>query len=154
MAPKPYTVTRRITINAPIARVHEFINDFRAWELWSPWADIDPDMSRSYTGADQGEGAAYAWEGDRKAGKGTMKITASAAERVDFDLHFDKPFPSDNTFTLSLRPGGEGTEVEWLMRGATSGIMTLFSKFKSMDSLVGPDFERGLQSLKRQAEST
>ena len=39
------------------------------------------------------------------------------------------------------------------MHGELSGFMRLFSIVKSMDSLVGPDFEKGLARLKRVAES-
>jgi hypothetical protein len=39
------------------------------------------------------------------------------------------------------------------MHGELSGLMRLFSIVTSMDSLIGPDFEKGLARLKRVAES-
>ena len=39
------------------------------------------------------------------------------------------------------------------MDGELSGLMRAFSLVNSMDSLVGPDVERGLARLKRLAES-
>ncbi len=151
---KPYTVTRTTTINASVQRVHSLVNDFHEWQQWSPWEGLDPQMQRTYTGPDAGVGAAYAWEGNRKAGKGDMTITGDAPEQVDVALHFEKPFEQHNTFAFRLTPVGDAaTSVEWRMDGELTGITRLFAVVKSMDSLVGPDFEKGLSQLKRVAES-
>lgn len=152
---KPYRVTRTATVAAPPERVRSLLNDFHEWADWSPWEDVDPDMRRTHSGPPSGVGAHYAWEGNRKAGKGTMTITRDEPQQVVLDLHFDKPFPADNTigFTLTPTAGGESTVVEWAMDGELSPVMRVFSLVKSMDSLVGGDFERGLTRLKRVAET-
>ena len=151
---KPYTVTRTTTIDAPAERVHALVSDFHEWQQWSPWEGLDPQMRRTYSGADAGVGAAYAWEGNRKAGKGDMTITGDAPERVDVALHFEKPFEQRNRFAFTLTPVGDAaTSVEWRMDGELTGLTRLFSVVKSMDSLIGPDFEKGLAQLKRVAES-
>lgn len=151
---KPYTVVRTITIDAPSERVRALVNDFHLWPKWSPWEDIDPQMRRTYSGADAGVGAGYAWEGNRKAGKGSMTVTGDTPQQVDIDLHFEKPFAAHNRIELLLAPRGEAsTAVEWRMHGELSGVMRVFSLVKSMDSMIGPDFEKGLAQLKRAAES-
>ena len=151
---KPYTVTRSTTIDAPAERVHALVADFHEWPQWSPWEDLDPQMQRTYSGAEAGTGAIYAWEGNKKAGKGDMTITSDDPQQVDVDLHFEKPFPSRSRIELVLTPTGDAsTAVEWRMHGELGGIMRLFSIVKSMDSLVGPDFEKGLARLKRVAEA-
>jgi len=66
-------VVRSRRIAAPRERVHELINDFHDGRQWSPWEDVDPDLRRDYSGAESGVGAKYAWEGNRKAGKGNME---------------------------------------------------------------------------------
>ena len=150
----PYTVTRTTTIDASMARVHARVNDFHEWPQWSPWEGLDPQMRRTYSGPDAGVGAAYAWEGNRKAGKGDMTITADSPEQVDVALHFEKPFRQRTRIAFVLTPVGDATtSVEWRMDGELNGIMRLFSVVKSMDSLIGPDFEKGLAELKRVAES-
>ena len=151
---KPYTVTRSTTIDAPAERVHALVADFHEWPQWSPWEDLDPQMQRTYSGAEAGTGAIYAWEGNKKAGKGDMTITADTPHQVDIALNFLKPFPAKNRIELVLTPTGDAaTEVEWRMHGELSGFIRLFSVVKSMDSLVGPDFEKGLARLKRAAEA-
>jgi len=149
----PYTVTRSTTIAAPLQRVHALVADFHEWPRWSPWEDLDPAMRRSYSGADAGVGARYAWEGNRKAGKGDMEITADTLQQVDVALRFEKPFAASNRIEVVLSPAGDAsTEVEWRMHGELSGLLRLFSVVRSMDSLVGRDFEKGLARLKRVAE--
>ncbi|WP_392543619.1 SRPBCC family protein [Oryzobacter telluris] len=151
---KPYSVTRTTTIAAPADRIRGLLRDFHEWTAWSPWEDVDPAMERTYSGPESGVGAHYAWEGNKKAGKGWMRITRDDPDAVGADLHFDKPFPADNAFVFTLTPTGSGsTTVEWRMTGELSAVMRVFSLVKSMDSLVGPDFEKGLGRLKRVAES-
>ena len=75
MAEDSYTVERSVRIDAPSQRIYDQIADFRNWTSWSPWEGLDPDLERSYTGAESGEGAVYGWSGNRKAGQGHMEVT-------------------------------------------------------------------------------
>lgn len=147
-----FTVSRSTSIAADPARVHALVNDFRAWPQWSPWEEIDPDLHRSYSGAEAGVGAGYAWRGNRKAGAGSMQITGSTQERIDIDLQFEKPFKARNTLAFVLTPAGGDTEVTWVMSGQNSGLTGLFTRVVGMDRLVGKDFEKGLARLRTVAE--
>lgn len=149
-----YTVERSITVNAPAHRVHGLVDDFHSWTSWSPWEDIDPALQRTYLGADSGVGARYEWSGNRKAGAGSMEITASTPARIDIALDFLKPFKASNVTSFVFEPSGSGTRVRWLMSGEQKGLMGLFGRFFSMDRMIGPDFEKGLARLKGVAEET
>jgi len=148
-----YVVSRSASIAADPARVHALIDDFHEWRKWSPWEEVDPDLERTYGGAEKGVGATYAWKGNRKAGQGSMEITASTPERVDVALAFLKPFKSESKVTLALSPAGNGTDVTWTMSGEQKGFAAIFGKIFSMDKLVGKDFEKGLAQLKAAAEA-
>jgi len=150
-----FEVVRSITIAADPARVHGLINDFHQWTAWSPWEDLDPELSRDYSGPDTGVGARYAWQGNRKTGQGSMEITGSTPERIDLRLLFIKPWKADNKVDFTLTPVGDaGTEVTWRMTGSNSGLQALFTKLFNMDKLVGKDFDRGLTRLKAASEAT
>ncbi len=149
----PYTITRTTTIEAPPATVRAQLVDFRRWVDWSPWEGLDPDMRRTYTGPATGVGAAYAWEGNKKAGAGTMRVVRDEPGVVAVELAFTRPFPAHNTVEFLLAPAGDGTQVSWVMHGELALLMRLFSVVKSMDSMMGPDFERGLAALKRVSEA-
>jgi len=149
-----FEVTRSATIAAPPHEVHALIDDFRRWRSWSPWEDVDPQLRRDYSGPESGIGARYAWEGNRKAGKGSMEIVDSTHERIELRLVFEKPWKADNRVVFDLVPAGEGaTDVRWRMLGENKGVAALFSKVVPMDRLVGRDFEKGLARMKSAAEA-
>jgi uncharacterized protein YndB with AHSA1/START domain len=153
MAADTYTVERSTRIEAPPERVYAEIADFRNWPHWSPWEGLDPGMERTYSGADSGVGAAYAWSGNRRAGRGRMEIVdASEPSRVGIDLRFEKPFKSRSDTAFTIAPSGDGALVTWSMTGPTTLATKVMGIFKSMDALVGPDFERGLARLKATSE--
>ncbi len=148
-----YEVVRSTTVAADPARVHDLVDDFHQWVAWSPWEDLDPALERTYDGPDRGVGARYSWQGNRKAGQGTMEITGSTPDQVDVDLHFLRPFKSQSSVSFEIQPTGpEQTEVVWRMRGEQTGLAGLFGKLVPMDRLIGKDFEKGLARLKTVAE--
>ena len=152
-----FQVVRSTTIDADPALVRALVDDFHAWPRWSPWEDLDPDVKREYSGPETGVGAGYAWEGNRKAGKGRMRITSSTPERVVIDLTFEKPWKASNTVIFEFAPAptasGTGTGVSWRMKGENTGLARLFAAVFSMDRMLGKDFEKGLARLKATAES-
>lgn len=154
MADDTYTVTRSIDIDAPPERVHPAIADFRRWVAWSPWEDLDPQLQRTYSGAESGAGAVYDWSGNRRAGKGRMEILESTEpSRVRIAVRFDKPFKATNDTRFDLTPEGTGTRVTWTMTGHTSLATRVMGLFRSMDAFLGPDFEKGLTRLKTATET-
>ena len=149
-----FEVVRSTTINAPRDRVRGLIEDFHEWRKWSPWEEIDPNLQREYAGADAGAGARYAWQGNRKAGKGSMEITDSAPERVTVRLTFEKPWKATNQVFFEMEPSGDtATVVNWRMTGENRGLAGIFSRVMGMDRLVGGDMEKGLARMKEQAEA-
>jgi uncharacterized protein YndB with AHSA1/START domain len=153
MADDIYTVERSATISASPARVYEEIVDFHNWRKWSPWEELDPALERVYSGAESGPGAVYSWSGNRKAGRGRMTITEVAEpSRVQIDLVFEKPFKARNDTVFAIEPAGSGSRVTWTITGKKTAMTRVMGIFKSMDSMVGPDFEKGLARLKTTAE--
>ena len=145
---------RSARIDAPPARVYAQIANFRQWPKWSPWEDVDPNLQRTYSGAESGLGAVYAWSGNRKAGQGRMEITeADEPSLVRIDLVFEKPWKARNDTSFVIRPEGLGSHVTWSMTGQRTLMTKAMGVFKSMDKFLGPDFEKGLARLKATAES-
>ncbi|MGY1894150.1 SRPBCC family protein [Nocardia gipuzkoensis] len=146
-----FEVVRSAVITAAPARVHGLINDFHEWVKWSPWEDLDPQLQRSYSGADSGVGARYAWSGNRKAGAGSMEIIGSADREIGVRLEFLKPMKATNMVTFTLDPVETGTEVTWRMTGQQTGLMGFIGKIIPMDRFIGRDFEKGLARLQEAA---
>lgn len=151
--PDSFSVERKISIAAPPEKVFANINDFHAWEAWSPWAKLDPAMKTTYGGAPTGVGSTYEWTGNSDVGSGKMEITGSTpASNVTIKLDFMEPFESHNTTVFTLTPSGGGTDVTWTMSGPSPYISKVMSTFMSMDKMIGGDFEKGLQQLKALSE--
>ena len=66
-----YDIKRTRTIKAPIEVVFNEINDFRNWQNWGPWYELDSTIIASFPDLTSGVGASYTWTG--KDGSGTMK---------------------------------------------------------------------------------
>lgn len=153
---RPFTITRSTSVAADQDVVHALVDDFHEWAKWSPWEDLDPDLQRTYSGADSGPGARYAWKGNRKAGEGSMEITGSAPDAVDIELRFLQPWQATNQVRIQLAPTaadtGAGTDVTWTMHGEHVGFMGLMSRLMPFDKMLGKDFEKGLARLRAVAE--
>jgi hypothetical protein len=153
VAADTYTVERSAAIDAPPANVYDQIANFHNWTNWSPWEGIDPELKRTYSGAESGTGALYGWSGNRKAGQGRMEITeATGPSTVQIEVVFEKPWKARNDTVFTIAPEGSGSRVTWSMTGKKTLITRAMGIFKSMDKFLGPDFESGLARMKAAAE--
>ncbi|MFN3431448.1 MAG: SRPBCC family protein [Candidatus Sericytochromatia bacterium] len=151
--PDTFRIERSVSIQAPADKIFPLITNFRAWTDWSPFEKLDPTMKKTYSGAETGKGAKYAWAGDGHAGEGTMEITeAVAPSKVTLQLAFTKPMEALNTTEFTLVPEGGATKVTWAMHGPQPFISKVMGVFMDMDKLIGPDFESGLAAMKVAAE--
>lgn len=151
--PDIFRMERSAPINAPAATIFPLLNDFRKWKGWSPYEKLDPEMQRTYLGAEEGLGAVYTWEGNNKAGAGRMEITESTPpSHILLRLEFSRPFKAVNTTEFHLVPEGSGTRVRWSMYGPQPFMQKVMCIFVDMDKMLGKDFEAGLANLKDEAE--
>jgi Polyketide cyclase / dehydrase and lipid transport len=152
--PDTFSVQRAISIQAPAAKIFPLINDFHRWTSWSPYENKDPGMKRSYSGAVEGMGAIYGWEGNKNVGSGRMEILdSSAASKIVIKLDFFTPFEGHNTAEFTMLPQGDAsTNVTWKMYGPAPFMSKLMQVFINLDHMVGKDFEVGLVNLKNISE--
>lgn len=152
LAPSDYEVSRELTINAPSAKIHPFVEDLKQWEHWSYWdKEYDPTMVSTYSGEEKGVGAISSWTG--KDGPGGMEVTASDPEKgMWFDLSFgegDAKMISKSV--MQYEAAGDGTKVTMSIRGGFPGAMKPLNW--GADAMMGPAFEESLQGLKELAEA-
>jgi uncharacterized protein YndB with AHSA1/START domain len=151
--PDIFRVQRSASIKAPADRIFGLITDLRGWRAWSPYEKRDPEMTRNYSGADKGKGAAYAWDGNRNVGAGRMEIVdVTPPSKVVIKLEFLRPFKANNTAEFVMEPKGDATTVTWAMHGPNKFIGKVMGIFIDMDKMIGKDFEDGLANLKTIAE--
>ncbi|MBP6773814.1 MAG: SRPBCC family protein [Gemmatimonadaceae bacterium] len=151
--PDSFAMERTISINAAPEKIFANVNDFHAWENWSPWAKLDPAMKTTYGGPASGVGATYEWTGNSDVGSGKMEITeATPSTSVTIKLDFLTPIEAHNVTVFTMTPTSTGTDVSWKMSGPSPYMTKVMTTFVSMDKMVGGDFERGLQQLKTLSE--
>lgn len=148
--PQQRHVERSITIAAMKDTVFNQVNNLQNFNNWSPWSDIDPNTSYSYTGPQSGVGATMVWDSQMKeVGSGTYKIIESNYPNlVKYEIKFgQEQVPAFSSFTLE-EVGIEQTRVTWSfdidygnnLIGRYLGLM--------MDGAVGQQYQKGLENLK------
>lgn len=154
LQPAEFRIERSAQIRARPEVIFPFVDDLRAWNTWSPWAKLDPNMKTTYSGAEKGKGAIYEWSGNDQVGSGRMEILDERVnEEVEIKLDFMAPYAASNITTFKLTPDGDGTSVNWAMTGKNNFMGKAFSLFMNMDKMVGSDFEKGLADLTKKAEA-
>ena len=150
--PRHVSVKRSVTINRPASLVYATVNSFVLFPKWSPWQDLDPNMSQSTEGPRDGVGAKLIWKGNDKVGSGTQLITASSADQsVASDLNFGDMGTAKSLVTLTA--DGNTTRTTWTV-DVDMGANPIGHYFGlTMDGMLGKDFASGLSKLKSLVES-
>jgi len=146
-----FETIRETTIDAAPEVIHGLINDFHNWVQWSPWEELDPEMKRTFSGADTGAGAQYAWVGNKKVGTGNMEIISSTPEEIALNLEFIAPIKASNKTVFALQGILGGTKVSWTMSGERGAVHAVMGKL-FFDKMIAKDFDKGLAKLKAAAE--
>ena len=154
LRPDNFRVQRSAHIQAPPEKIFPLINDLRRFNTWNPFDKKDPNLKGSYSGAPSGKGAAYAFEGNKDVGRGSLEIIDSVpASEVRMTLHMLAPMEARNVVEFSLKSEGQATRVTWSMQGPMPFVAKIFGMFCDMDGMIGKEFENGLANLKAIVES-
>lgn len=146
--PKTYSVSRSIEINKPDSIVYNKTLNFNDFKIWNPWLEMEPGATQTVTGDGVSVGSKYSWVG-KEIGTGSMTIEKLMVnQQIDERLEFIEPFQSvaKTSFYFQSLPNGN-TKVTWDFRGDNTSIP---SRWMSLmyDSMIGKDYEKGLQNLK------
>jgi len=151
---KDFGSVKEVTVNKPLPEVFAYVSHLKNQNDYGVWAKKDPNIKQEYRGVDGTPGFVSAWEGNSDVGKGEQKIvTVEDGKRVDFELHFIKPFESFAPAwmeTEAISPAQ--TKVKWGMSGTMSYPFNVMRLFMNMDKMIGEDLQTGLNNLKAQLE--
>ena len=145
---KDYHIEREITINTPKQIVFDYIKYLKNQDNYSTWVMMDPNMKKTFTGTDGTVGFIYAWDGNKKAGKGAQEIThIIEGEKINIEVRFIKPMEGVAYTPFTLTPVADGhTRVKWDVMGTNKYPFNLMNLF--CDKMMGPDMEKSLVRLK------
>jgi len=153
LLPREVKVERSVVIkSAPTVPFH-LINELKAWKEWSPWHKLDTNAVWTFSEPASGKGAWYSWASENKnVGKGKLTLMeVKPDELISTKLEFDGMEPSKAEFLFEKN--GDEVKVTWTME-ADLGAFPLARFFGLFfDSMIGPDYEKGLASLKQLSEN-
>lgn len=147
--PKDYAIKKELVINKPVAEVFNYVKYLKNQDNYSVWNQLDPNMKKSYTGNDGTIGFVYAWDGNKKAGKGAQEIISiDENKRVDVEIQFEKPMKGTNKASVITTPlGNSQTKVEWGFYGTSPYPFNLMNL--CMNAMIGGDLQKNLENLKK-----
>jgi hypothetical protein len=149
--PSTYLVKRTTIISAPPNQIYPLLVNFSTWEKWSPWASSDSEQKVTITGQAGTIGHEQLWDG-KINGKGSMTlISLNENNNLEMKLKFIEPDPMEAIAKFTLEDKGTSTLVIW---ETTGQLNNFFERYFGLfiDSLLGKDFEMGLNQLKILAE--
>lgn len=151
MRPADFTLVRSRTINAPASKVFPLIGDFRNWEKWSPWLEMEPTAKLTYGETTTGVGGNYRWDGNKTGSGNATCVAETPPNKFQIRLEFEKPMAAVHNVEYDLVENGGQTTVTWKMTGKNNFMGKLFSLIFNMEKMVGPQFERGLELIDKHA---
>jgi effector-binding domain-containing protein len=157
--PTGFHVERSIVINTDASVPFNLAKDFREWDKWSPWHEIDTTMKKTYSETQGEVGSYYTWDSENpNAGKGKVTIMAITPNQlIENKLEFDGMGVSQALY--KFEPVEGGVKVVWTLDGNGEGMPWIWkipSKYFNlmMDGMVGKEYEKGLNKLKAISEVT
>jgi len=154
MQPSQMNVSRELLVRATPEAIFPHINNTKKADEWMPWREVDPEVQMKYSGPEEGLGSTSSWSSSGQMGTGLAVIVESIPnESVKTSLSYTKPMVMTQLAELSLRPTPEGTIVRWAVNGNNNFMGRLFCVLLNMDTVVGKQFEQGLNKLKSIVET-
>lgn len=149
--PTEYRVERSIEINKPIDNVYGYVADFNNFHAWNPWTPLEPGHKFEVTGDSATVGQKYYWNGEI-IGSGEMEFTElKQNQSIQSSIAFLSPEQGSGIVDFTFEGDMNKTKVSWSLNGdAGYPIGRYFGLM--MDSILGKDFETGMEKLKEKCE--
>lgn len=153
LLPNQYLVERTITIESSQENIYSYLVNLESWQEWSPWMAKEPGAEFSFHGIPGVVGSYTQWSGE-VIGSGKQTLTELRGhEYIETKLEFTEPSTPDSVGYIKIVDRVNHVEVIWGTKGELSypveRVMGLF-----IPSMIAPDFEKGLKSLKMRLEAS
>ena len=154
---KDYNVENEILIQQPKTLVFEYVKSLRNQDKFSKWANIDPNIIKTYSGTDKTVGFVAAWQSDHpEVGNGEQEIIKiTEGERIDFEFRFFEPYSGTfSGYMITEAISENQTKVRWGFDGRMDYPLNLILLTSSLQNTMKKDFGIGLQNLKKLLEDS
>ena len=155
VGPDEYHLERSVTINAPAPVIYQELNSYKNNNEWSPWAEKDPNAKYTYEGPSEGVGTKMIWSSEKEeVGDGSMWIVENTPNKMVNNRMTFGSYPGEPYARFELEDAGQGsTKVTWTYEEDLQGIAPIFGVFFDLETMLGPDYEKGLNNLKAYIEN-
>lgn len=156
--PSKFYFERSVVVNAKPKVPYGLVSNFKEWDKWSPWNQLDSNMKKDYSATTAELGSWFSWSSEiPEAGSGKMTINELIADkRIQIDFEFEDMGHSEIVFAFDEVE--RGTKITWSIGGSGEGMPWYFvipSKYFHlfMESLMEKDFNQGLSKIKEVSEA-
>ena len=154
LQPSEFKMERSTTIKAEPATVFAQVNDFRKFDAWSPWKDLDPNAKIAFEGPPEGEGTIMTWSGNSQVGVGKMTLTESKPnELVKTEVEIIEPMEGSSTGTFTFKPEGDQTAVTWSVEAQHNFMQKALCLAFGGTRMMADLMDKGLAQMKSVVES-
>lgn len=146
LMPSTVEVSRDVVINAPPDKIFPHVENLKAFNKWSPWAERDPESVIEYSGAEDGVGQVMTWD-SKDMGQGSMKVVEVVDNsKLVTALDFGQMGTASAQFELV--PDAGGTKVTWSMKSELGNNPVARWFGPMLKSGVAEQYEKGLAKLR------
>jgi hypothetical protein len=141
-------VRKSIVVKANAEKVYMQIANFKHWDKWSPWHQMDPQIQKTFNNVASGVGAAYSWKSNHdQLGNGSILITeAKEFSKLKMEMKFEDRLAYAQ-FNFKEMP--QGTEITWVFE-SDMGFNPFYRILgKVMKYFIVKDYEKGLENLQK-----
>ncbi|AMC10814.1 hypothetical protein Lupro_05965 [Lutibacter profundi] len=140
-----YNIKQSKVIKAPIEVVFNVVNDFRSWQNWGTWFEIDSTIVASFPKVTSGVGASYSWSG---AGSNGSIKTLSLIPNKEIIQQIDFGTGSTSEVYWLFNNSNNGTKITWGMKGKSNFMEKLHWLTQGgIEKNMTPIYNRGLALL-------
>lgn len=152
LLPSSYTISKTITVTAPIGHCYEKIANLNHYKDWNPFAQMEPTSVGIISGSPNTVGHQYTWDGKKIGTGGLTIIKTNQPFSIELELEFLKPFKSRAIDYWQFEQlENNQVKITWTNKGEL--------KFPTA-RLIGPminknlnqQFEKGLLNIKTLCE--
>jgi len=150
-APTEYAIKRDIVVNKSKDEVFAYIKQLKNMDNYSVWAKMDPDMEKTYQGADGQVGFIAAWDSENEmVGRGEQEIVKIVeGERINTVLRFYEPFEAtDDAYFTTEALDPRNTKITWGFSGGMSYPTNIMLLIMDMEKELGGHLANSLKNLK------
>lgn len=144
-----YAVEREVTINKPKQEICDYVNQLDDLDNFNVGVKAAPAKQKEFKVQAAAIQSVAACDSINP-----VVIKKAPGERVDYEIHFIKPFEAtDHSYIISEAVSEKQTKVKWGFKGEMKYPLNLMLLVMDMENKLAPDLEKGLNNLKATLES-